>query len=92
MFLAEWPLGGDGIGRGVAANHCGTELREFFSHFGCARVVWKDPAVLGREAESNSHVKIRERLHLPVEPGERIRTETVGPGQAGAQMLYAEPF
>src|SRR5215203_4998959 len=55
-------------------------------------MVGRDAAVLGREAERHGNVKIRERFHLPVEPGERMRPETVSPRQAGTQMFDAEPL
>src|SRR5688572_11471406 len=47
--------------------------------------------MLRREAERDGHVEILERIHLPVEPSERIGPEAVGPGDAGAQVTDAEP-
>jgi hypothetical protein len=35
-------------------------------------VVRRDAEMLGREAEGDGHVEIGERLHLPIEPVERI--------------------
>ncbi len=45
-----------------------------------------------REAEGHGHVEVGQRLHLPVEPAERVGAEAVGPGQARAQVRHAEPL
>jgi hypothetical protein len=43
-----------------------------------------------REAESQRHVELGQRVHLAVEPVERVGTETIGPGQASPEMPDAE--
>src|SRR5215475_8591401 len=68
-----------GPGR-IAAHHGGTELRIFVNHLRRAGVMRRDPAMLRREAERDSDSEIRQRIHLPVEPGQGIRAATVGPG------------
>src|SRR5690349_25139986 len=51
----------------------------------------RDAAMLRREAEGDGDVEFCKRLHLPIEPGQRVGAEAVGPGQAGSQMANAEP-
>ena len=48
--------------------------------------------MLGREAEGDGDVEVAQRLHLPVEPAERVGAEAVGPGKAGAEIGHAEPL
>src|SRR5215204_3517138 len=76
----------------VAPHHGGAELGKFFFHLRRAGVVGRDAPVLGREAEGDRDIEIGDRLHLPVEPVECVGAKTVGPGQARAQMLDAEPL
>src|SRR5262245_64171694 len=76
----------------IALEHGGAEIGIFARIERRARVMRRDPPVLRREAEGDGDVERRQRLHLPVEPVERIGPEAVGPGEAGPEMLDAEPL
>src|SRR3546814_8901968 len=65
--------------RGVAVDHPGAEIREGLRIVDRAAVMGGDAQMFGREAEGDGDVEIAERLHLPVEPVDRIGTEAVGP-------------
>src|SRR3954471_23565229 len=47
-------------------------------------------AMLGGEAEGDRDVELGERLHLPVEPVERVRAKAVRPGKSGSEMAHAK--
>ena len=49
-----------------------------------------DAEMLGGEAEGDRRIEVGERLHLPVEPVERIGAEAVGPAETGTQLGDAE--
>src|SRR3954464_281085 len=72
--------------RGVAFDHRDAELGELPVIPRRAGVMLGDAAMLGREAERQCDIEIRQRFHLAIEPSQGIRPEAVSPGQAGAQM------
>jgi hypothetical protein len=47
-------------------------------------------AMLWREAESKGDIEFLQGGHLPVEPGFRVRSETIRPAQAGPQVTNAQ--
>jgi hypothetical protein len=63
----------------VAVDHAGTELREFRIDQRGARVMWGDAAMFWREAKGDGDIELGQGIDLPVEPGERVRAEAVGP-------------
>src|SRR5437660_1017783 len=75
---------------GVAADHLAAELGKPLGMLRHRRVVRPLSLMLGREAERRGDAEVLERAHLPVEPALGVRTEPVGPGQAGAQIGHAE--
>src|SRR5438067_9375707 len=74
----------------IAADHGRTEVRELADGHGRARAVWQDAALPECERERHRDVEFLQRAHLPVEPVERIREETLGPAEARAHMFHAE--
>src|SRR5690606_30370027 len=76
--------------RRIPLDHPRAELGEPLRLARRAGVVRGDPQMLGCEAEGYRHVEIREGLHLPIEPLQRIGPEAVRPGETGAQVPYAE--
>ncbi len=50
-----------------------------------------DAAMLGREAKRQRHIEFSKRPHLPIKPGKRIWTKTVGPGETGADVSHTQP-
>src|SRR5215207_8557985 len=52
--------------------------------------MWRDAAMLRREAKGKRYIEVLDRAHLPVEPRVRVRTKAVRPAQTGAQMPHAE--
>src|SRR3954447_21933994 len=76
----------------IAGDHFSAEFGELLRDLRRAGMMPRDPAMLGSEAERQGDLEIGERLHLSVEPGERMRSEAVGPGQTGAQMPHADPL
>ena len=63
----------------VAIDHRSAEIGKFIGIEWRAGVMRLDPPMLGREAERHRHLELRQRLHLPVKPGEGVGTEAVGP-------------
>ena len=64
---------------GIAIDHAGTEIGEFLAFNRGTGVVWRNAPVFRREAESHRDIEVTKRIHLPVEPVERIWAEAVGP-------------
>ena len=85
--------GSRGSGAGVAADHRARRTRRIPRGVR-GGLVWCGamPAVLRREAEGHGDLELLQRRHLAVEPVERVGSEAVGPGQAGAQMPHPEPL
>ena len=54
-------------------------------------MVWLDPSVLGCEAEGYSDGELLKRLHLAIEPSERIWAKAVGPRNPRSHMFDAKP-
>src|SRR3712207_3344662 len=67
----------------IAPDHLCAELGEFLRHQRRTGVVRRDAAMLRREAEGDGNVELGERLHLPIEPVQRVGPEAVRPGEAG---------
>src|SRR5690606_28120557 len=80
------------VRRSVSADHIAAKAREFVRHQRGARMMRHEAAMLWREAEGSGYVKVRQRFHLPVEPVERIRPETVGPRKAGTNAGHTQPL
>src|SRR3954470_7706060 len=57
---------------------------------GRAGVVRPHAFTLGREAERQRHLKGLQRAHLPIEPGLRVRPETVDPTQSRTDVGYTQ--
>src|SRR5438067_3314235 len=75
----------------VPVDHAGAEVREFLGDERRAGMMGGYATRLRSETECHRHVEIGERIHLPVEPIERIGTQTVGPRQPSSQVAHAEP-
>src|SRR3954463_2757931 len=70
----------------VALHHRGAEFGELRRLPWRAGVVWKNAAMLRREAEGYREVQVAERVHLAIEPIECVRPEAVRPRKTRAQM------
>src|SRR5437763_3323619 len=78
--------------RGISFRHRRAEFGEFLLDLRSARVMRLDSPVFRGETEGHANVKLRKRLHLAVEPGERLGAEAIRPGKSGAQMSDPQPF
>src|SRR5690242_17860824 len=87
---AFWPGAGTKLRCAVPAHHCRAKLGELFWIPWRAGVMRGQSSVFRREAERNGHSKFIQRFHLLIEPRQRVRTEAVSPGQAGAQIRDIE--
>ena len=89
--LGPVAAGGRNPGRAaIAPDHLRAEIGKLVGIQRRAGVMRRDTAMLGSEAESKGNVELRQRIHLPIEPIDRIGAETIGPGQPGPEVLYAE--
>src|SRR4051812_44816768 len=48
--------------------------------------------MFGGEAECNRCVEVLQRLHLPVEPAERVLPKSIGPAETRPEMGHPEPL
>src|SRR5690606_22552021 len=78
------------VRRSISADHISAKAREFVRYQRGARMMRHETAMLWREAEGTGHVEVRQRSHPPVEPVERPRGETVGPGEAGTNAGHTQ--
>src|SRR3954447_10221897 len=76
----------------VALHHRGAEFGELRRVPWRAGVVGENAAMLRREAEGYRQVEVTERVHLAIEPIERVRPEAIGPRKTRAQMPDAQSF
>src|SRR4051795_8723522 len=77
---------------GIAVNHLRAKVCKFLRRLRRAGMVRRDPPMLGCEAKGHRDVKGGKRVHLSIEPVPGVRTEAVGPGQAGSQIANAKPL
>src|SRR5947209_20313870 len=64
---------------GIAVDHPGAEVGEFLADKRGTGMMGRQAPVFWSKTEGYRHVELAEGIHLPVEPIERVRAETVGP-------------
>lgn len=67
------------LARRIPRDHRATKRGELVGVGRRTGMVGPQSPVFGSEAERHRHLKIGESSHLPVKPGERVRTKTVSP-------------
>src|SRR5438046_2614880 len=77
---------------GIAPDHPRAEIGEFPHVFRRARVMRANADAFRSEAERQGDVERLESAHLSIEPAVCIRPVRIGPAQARAQLLDAEPL
>src|SRR5205807_6143963 len=72
---------------GIALDHSCAEFRELCLNDWGTGVMWRDPAMFGRETKRERHLEISQRAHLPIKPGVGLRPKTISPAQTSAHIF-----